>query len=226
MRRVRALLHRGSAQRDELSRLGVQGILHSAVLRIVRLELLLHAYDGLVALVEPCGEGDHDVALLEQHGLVPAHLRPALLRLLPVSLQLANLTLVLSLDALLFLPEHSLELVAVAVGGDAAAAEELRLHLVDPLLELAALLLLLEELLAALLELGDGAHLVSLGFPPLFLNLEKRPLVHEVLRPLVEFLSQSLQLALVLSQEGLLVEVLVDSSGVLDVLGSIGKFER
>ena len=106
-----------------------------------------------------------------------------------------------------------------------AGAEKLRLHGVDLRLELGFLAFLLEELPRSVLELGDGAELVRLRLASLLVELQQRALVHQIFRALVELLAKALELALVLAQQGLLVEVLVDAGAVFDVFGAVGELE-
>eukprot|EP00982_Pelagococcus_subviridis_P011132 31062-Pelagococcus_subviridis.AAC.1 len=159
-------------------------------------------------------------SLRRADSLVPPDLRAALLGLLPVVLELAHLPFVLRANALVLFLEHRAELRGVA------AAEHLRLHRLDRLLQIPLLSLLLEKLLRPRFEFRDGAHLIRLRLPPLLVQLQQRALVHEVLRSLVELLPQPLQLALVLPKERLLIEVLVHARGVLDELRPVRELQR
>lgn len=65
------------------------------------IKLLLQLDYGLISLVEPRGECDHDVPLLEEESLVAVHLCLVLLHLLALDLQLVDASLI-------FLPESPL----------------------------------------------------------------------------------------------------------------------
>jgi hypothetical protein len=94
------------------------------------------------------------------------------------------------------------------------------------LLKLLLLLTLHEKLLTTLLQRSHRSVLILLSTPLVLLQLHQTRLIDQSLALLVELCPQTLQLDFVLSQQCLLIDILVDDGLVLDVLGSIGEFHR
>lgn len=124
--------------------LGLHGLLQVLRNLVVCLQLLLQLDYGLVPLVEAARQRHHDLPLLEQQLLVPIQLGLALLELVALSLDLAELDLVFLADDSLLLLESGPELRGVL--DHFTASQHLRVHRFDLFLKQALLLLGLHEL--------------------------------------------------------------------------------
>jgi hypothetical protein len=103
--------------------------------------------------------------------------------------------------------------------------DELRVEGLDLLLEQLLLLALLVELVGTLLEGLDDVVFVLLDLSLLLLQLDQLALVDQHLVLLLQLHAQPGQLVLVLTDESLLVQVLVDRRLVLDAFGAMGELE-
>ena len=81
----------------------VDDLLGVLVDAVVGVELLLQLDDRLVTLVQPRGQGDHDVSLLKKQLLVPVDLGFLFFYLSPLTFHLLQLQLIFLPDQLLLL---------------------------------------------------------------------------------------------------------------------------
>lgn len=70
------------------SSLALENLLQGRHTAVASVDLCLEADDGLISLMQPLGQCDHDVSLLQQKLLVAANLRFVLFDARPVPLQL------------------------------------------------------------------------------------------------------------------------------------------
>jgi hypothetical protein len=222
---------------DERGRLFVEALLEVALVAVLRVELVLQRHDLLVALVEALREEDHNVALLEEELLLAVDLRLFLLDRLALLLELREASVLLGADALLVLLErraeggHLLDRArarrrARRAAGRGDRGEHVGLERLDAVLEALLLRLLAHEFARARLERADRGHLVLLRAAALLVELEEAALVDDGARALLELGAEALELALLLAEERLLVEVLVHARLVLDVLRAVRELER
>lgn len=98
-------------------------VLKHALLRIIGVDFFLRSSKCLVALVEPCGQKDHDLTLLEQELLEAANLRLLLLNAIALAGCLGKPKFVLAAHALFCLLNRTAEArVRGDIARDAAAA--------------------------------------------------------------------------------------------------------
>lgn len=123
------------------------------------------------------------------------------------------------MDYAFLLLQHFLERIFAGV-------DELRVESFDFLLEKLLLLSFFEKLMRFFVEGLDDLVLILLDPLLLLLQLHQLGLVDQHLVLLIELRSQLVEFFLVFSNQGFLVQILVDQRLVLDALGPISKFQR
>lgn len=188
------------------------------------LHLVLEGDNGLVSLVEAGGEGDHDVALLQQELFLSVYLYLLLFDQLFLLVQLDEFVVVLHLHEFGLLLQHDLELGRVF--DLAPSDQQLALHEFQLVIERLVFQLVLFLLLGALLQHAQGHLAVLEGLALLLLEGGDQHLDVVVLLGLGELVLEHGDFVLLLAQEGVLVDVLVDLGVVLDVLCAVGELQR
>mmetsp|Transcript_8779 Transcript_8779/g.24766 ORF Transcript_8779/g.24766 Transcript_8779/m.24766 type:complete len:320 (-) Transcript_8779:234-1193(-) len=190
---------------------------------VPRIELALQADDSFVAFVQALRQRDHDIALLQQQLLVPAHLCLVFFYGHPLPLKFRQPGSALAAQALL-LNNGTLELGGI-LGHLPPPGTKLGGHLLDLLLQLVPLGLLLLERQAPLPQGGHRGQPVLLRAAPPLLQLHQLALVDGAAAPLVQLRSEAPQLCLVPPQQRPLVDVFVDLGPILNCFCAVREFE-
>lgn len=137
---------------------------------VIRVQLLLQLDYGLVALIQPGSQCDHNVALLQKKLLVPVDLGLFLLYLSALPFHLLQLLLVLLADKFLLLFQERAELWRFFYL--LATYQHLRVERTDLFLESFFLFTLHDVLTVSLFKGINGSCLVLFGTAFLFLELQ------------------------------------------------------